>query len=82
MRANLCVKVSSERGKKKIPDKTLPTTYQEIIKKMSESKLIHIDETIARIPDFDTGTPKFFFDLAMLSENSIFEFFLYPPTRI
>jgi transposase-like protein len=28
-------------------------TYQEIIKKMSESKLIHIDETIARIEGID-----------------------------
>ena len=40
------------RFKKVIALKYLET-YQEIIKKMSESKLIHIDETIARIDGID-----------------------------
>jgi len=40
------------RFKKVIAIKYLET-YQEIIKKMSESKLIHIDETIARIAGID-----------------------------
>jgi len=40
------------RFKKVIADKYLET-YQEIIKKMCESKLIHIDETIARIEGID-----------------------------